>query len=113
MIIAGKGQGFTLTALPAGHTVGGAIWQVATPAEEHIIYAPDFNHQREAHLNAGSLDSCSPRPAVLICGAKVHPGSSLGCPSLLAEHLLPCWPHVQQPAARVTAGSGQSSCTDS
>ena len=68
---AGKGQGFTLTALAAGHTVGGSIWQIVTPAEEHIIYAPDFNHQREVHLNAGSLDGCSPRPAVLICGAKV------------------------------------------
>ena len=71
---AGRFQGFTLTALPAGHTVGGAIWQICTPAEESIIYAPDFNHQREAHLNAGALDSCNPRPAVLICGTKASSG---------------------------------------
>ena len=43
----GNGQGLTITALPAGHMIGGAIWKISKEGEEEIVYAVDYNHKKE------------------------------------------------------------------
>ncbi|KZT38353.1 hypothetical protein SISSUDRAFT_1021621 [Sistotremastrum suecicum HHB10207 ss-3] len=51
----GKCQGLTITAFAAGHTLGGAIWKIRSPSSGTIIYAVDFNHTRERHLDGTVL----------------------------------------------------------
>lgn len=48
----GKGQGITITALSAGHTLGGTAWRISVNnGEEEIYYAIDHNNKKERHLN--------------------------------------------------------------
>lgn len=61
----GKGHGLSITPLPAGHMIGGTIWKIVKDGEEEIVYAVDFNHKREIHLNGCSLEMVS-RPSLLI-----------------------------------------------
>ncbi|XP_030069856.1 cleavage and polyadenylation specificity factor subunit 2 [Microcaecilia unicolor] len=61
----GKGHGLSITPLPAGHMIGGTIWKIVKDGEEEIVYAVDFNHKREIHLNGCSLEMLS-RPSLLI-----------------------------------------------
>jgi cleavage and polyadenylation specificity factor subunit 2 len=61
----GKGYGVTLTPLPAGHMIGGTIWKIVKIGEEDIIYAVDFNHKKERHLNGCELERLQ-RPSLLI-----------------------------------------------
>ncbi|XP_055042237.1 cleavage and polyadenylation specificity factor subunit 2 [Misgurnus anguillicaudatus] len=61
----GKGHGLSITPLPAGHMIGGTIWKIVKDGEEEIVYAVDFNHKREIHLNGCSLETIS-RPSLLI-----------------------------------------------
>lgn len=64
----GKGYGLTITPLPAGHMVGGTIWKIVKAGEEDIIYANDFNHKKERHLNGCELEKLQ-RPSLLIIDA--------------------------------------------
>lgn len=64
----GKGYGVTLTPLPAGHMIGGTIWKITKVGEEDIIYAVDFNHKKERHLNGCELEKLQ-RPSLLITDA--------------------------------------------
>ncbi|XP_015120715.1 probable cleavage and polyadenylation specificity factor subunit 2 [Diachasma alloeum] len=64
----GKGYGVTLTPLPAGHMIGGTIWKIVKDGEEDIIYAVDFNHKKERHLNGCELERLQ-RPSLLITDA--------------------------------------------
>ncbi|KAI2797545.1 cleavage and polyadenylation specificity factor subunit 2 [Blomia tropicalis] len=64
-VLQGKGQGLTITPLPAGHMLGGTIWRIVKDGGEDIIYATDFNHKKERHLNGCVLDKIS-RPSLLI-----------------------------------------------
>jgi len=61
----GNGQGLTITPLPAGHMIGGAIWKISKEGEEEIVYAVDYNHRKERHLNSSNLTKIS-RPTLLI-----------------------------------------------
>ncbi|XP_050426265.1 probable cleavage and polyadenylation specificity factor subunit 2 [Adelges cooleyi] len=61
----GKGIGISVVALPAGHTVGGAIWKISKAGEEDIVYAVDFNQKKERHLNGSALEKLT-RPSLLI-----------------------------------------------
>ncbi|KAF8770815.1 Cleavage and polyadenylation specificity like protein [Argiope bruennichi] len=61
----GKGQGIAITPLPGGHMIGGAIWKIVKDGEEDIIYAVDFNHKKERHLNGCILETIN-RPSLLI-----------------------------------------------
>ncbi|XP_035228825.1 cleavage and polyadenylation specificity factor subunit 2-like, partial [Stegodyphus dumicola] len=61
----GKGQGITITPLPGGHMIGGTIWKIVKDGEEDIIYAVDFNHKKERHLNGCILETFN-RPSLLI-----------------------------------------------
>lgn len=54
-----------ITALPAGHMIGGAMWRITRHDEEDIIYAVDYNHKKERHLNGCSFDTIM-RPYLLI-----------------------------------------------
>jgi cleavage and polyadenylation specificity factor subunit 2 len=64
----GKGHGLTITAHAAGHMVGGAMWKIGKDEEEDIVYAIDYNHKKERHLDGALLESLS-RPHLLITGA--------------------------------------------
>jgi len=64
----GKGEGLAITPLPAGHMIGGAMWRIVKDGEEDVVYAVDFNHKRERHLNGCDLDKIS-RPSLLITDA--------------------------------------------
>lgn len=64
----GKGYGVTLTPLLAGHMIGGTIWKIVKVGEEDIIYAVDFNHKKERHLNGCELERLQ-RPSLLITDA--------------------------------------------
>lgn len=47
--------------------VGGTIWKIVKD-EEEIVYAIDYNHKKERHLNGCVLESIS-RPSLLITDA--------------------------------------------
>ncbi|XP_021378418.1 cleavage and polyadenylation specificity factor subunit 2-like [Mizuhopecten yessoensis] len=64
----GKGHGLQITPLPAGHMIGGTIWKIVKDGEEEIIYAADYNHKKERHLNGCVLESIS-RPSLMITDA--------------------------------------------
>jgi cleavage and polyadenylation specificity factor subunit 2 len=64
----GKGYGLTITPLPAGHMIGGTIWKIMKVGEEDIIYANDFNHKKERHLNGCELEKLQ-RPSLFITDA--------------------------------------------
>ncbi|CAD6991302.1 probable cleavage and polyadenylation specificity factor subunit 2 [Ceratitis capitata] len=64
----GKGYGITVTPLPAGHMIGGTIWKILKIGEEDIVYATDFNHKKERHLNGCELERLQ-RPSLLITDA--------------------------------------------
>lgn len=61
----GRGEGMTITPLPAGHMLGGTIWKIVKDGGEDFVYAPDVNHKKERHLNGCSMDKIS-RPSLLI-----------------------------------------------
>lgn len=64
----GKGYGITITPLAAGHMIGGTIWKILKIGEEDIVYATDFNHKKERHLNGCELEKMQ-RPSLLITDA--------------------------------------------
>ena len=52
----GKGQGLVITPLAAGHMIGGTIWKIVKDGEEDIVYAVDYNHKKERHLNGCDIE---------------------------------------------------------
>ena len=64
----GRGLGITVIPLPAGHMIGGTIWKIIKDGEEEIVYAMDFNHKRERHLN-GCNEENFRMPSLLIIDA--------------------------------------------
>ncbi|KAK9453333.1 beta-lactamase-like protein [Dipodascopsis uninucleata] len=75
--LTGKLNSLSVTPTNAGHTLGGTVWRL-TYGQEDVIYATDWNHAVERHLNSSSLltsrDHIS-RPTALICSAR--PGSGI------------------------------------
>lgn len=65
--MSGKGEGIVIAPHVAGHLLGGTIWKITKDGED-VIYAVDFNHRKERHLNGTVLESFV-RPAVLITDA--------------------------------------------
>lgn len=65
--MSGKGEGIVIAPLVAGHLLGGTTWRITKDGED-VIYAVDFNHRKERHLNGTVLESFV-RPAVLITDA--------------------------------------------
>lgn len=66
--LTGKGHGLRITPIPAGHCLGGTVWRIVAPGEEDIVYAPDFNHKKERHLNGCEIEKIM-RPSLLLLGA--------------------------------------------
>ncbi len=66
--LTGKGAGLTITPISAGHMIGGAMWRIVKEGEEDIVYAVDYNHKRERHLNGADVEKIS-RPSLLITDA--------------------------------------------
>lgn len=64
----GKGYGLSIVPMPAGHMLGGTMWKIMKMGEEDVIYAVDFNHKKERHLNGCDLDKVE-RPSLLITDA--------------------------------------------
>lgn len=56
-----------ISAIPAGHTAGGAIWRFKK-GDETVVYSPAFNHKRESHLD-GSPFELIQKPTLLITSA--------------------------------------------
>ncbi|KAF9577847.1 cleavage and polyadenylation specificity factor subunit 2, partial [Lunasporangiospora selenospora] len=52
--LTGKCKGITITASAAGHTVGGTVWRI-TKDTEAILYAVDYNHRKDKHLDGTVL----------------------------------------------------------
>lgn len=48
--------------------IGGTIWKIMKVGEEDIIYANDFNHKKERHLNGCELEKLQ-RPSLFITDA--------------------------------------------
>jgi cleavage and polyadenylation specificity factor subunit 2 len=65
--LSGRGGGITITSGLAGHSVGGAIWRI-TKGSEDVVYAVDFNHAKENHLD-GFLPDADRRTTILISNA--------------------------------------------
>ncbi|KAN0126510.1 Beta-lactamase-like protein [Russula decolorans] len=70
--LSGRCQGLTITPFNAGHTLGGTIWKIRSPAVGTIVYAVNMNHMRERHLDG----------TVLISGAGGAVFESLARPDL-------------------------------
>ena len=68
-IDSGKGAGLTITPFAAGHMIGGSIWRISTAVGEDIVYAVDYNHRKELHLNGTTLSNLFSRPALMIADA--------------------------------------------
>ncbi|GAV60143.1 Lactamase_B domain-containing protein/RMMBL domain-containing protein/Beta-Casp domain-containing protein/CPSF100_C domain-containing protein [Cephalotus follicularis] len=65
--LSGKGEGIVISPHVAGHLLGGTVWKITKDGED-VIYAVDFNHRKEKHLNGTVLESFV-RPAVLLTDA--------------------------------------------
>ncbi|XP_010550556.1 PREDICTED: cleavage and polyadenylation specificity factor subunit 2 isoform X2 [Tarenaya hassleriana] len=65
--LSGKGEGIVIAPHVAGHMLGSSIWKITKDGED-VIYAVDYNHRKERHLNGTGLQSFV-RPAVLITDA--------------------------------------------
>ena len=64
-----KCECLTITPLPAVNMIGGAMWKIVVKdGEEDIVYAVDFNHKRELHLNGADIDKII-RPSLLVTDA--------------------------------------------
>ncbi|KAF9395204.1 cleavage and polyadenylation specificity factor subunit 2 [Podila verticillata] len=81
--LTGKCKGITITAYAAGHTVGGTIWKISKDTES-ILYAVDYNHRKDKHLDPTVLlsrDGTTPNdfrlPSLMITDAfnagETHP----------------------------------------
>ncbi|KAF9996727.1 cleavage and polyadenylation specificity factor subunit 2, partial [Modicella reniformis] len=73
--LTGKCKGITITASSAGHTVGGTVWKISKDTES-ILYAVDYNHRKDKHLDGTVLlqpDGSAPqefqRPSLMITDA--------------------------------------------
>ncbi|GAB4814627.1 hypothetical protein N2152v2_001673 [Parachlorella kessleri] len=66
--LSGKGKGITITPLAAGHLLGGTLWRVSRDGDD-FVYAVDYNHRKERHLNGTVLDSAFCRPSLLVTDA--------------------------------------------
>lgn len=70
-----------ITPYNAGHSLGGTIWKIVR-SQAVILYAVDWNHTRDSHLNGaflqsdGSLLEPLSKPSLMICGTKISEISS-------------------------------------
>ena len=64
----------------SGHSVGGCVWRIVCEGAV-LLYAVDYNHSRERHLEGGLLEAFT-RPSLLIMDcASLSPAPSLSLPA--------------------------------
>lgn len=65
--LSGRCSGITITPFNSGRTIGGTVWKIKKLSEE-IVYAVDYNHRKERHLNGSALinNESLTRPTLLI-----------------------------------------------
>jgi cleavage and polyadenylation specificity factor subunit 2 len=74
--LTGKLKSVTLTAYKAGHTLGGTIWRLQYE-QESVLYAVDWNHTRDSHLDGALLEPNGQvidvlvKPSFMVCGSKM------------------------------------------
>ena len=67
-VLSGKAlEGITVRPHNAGHQIGGALWTIRKESE-HIVYAVDYNHAQDRHLDGTVLENVQ-RPSILITDA--------------------------------------------
>jgi len=67
IILSANGVQLDALCYSAGHMLGGALWHLKCETDE-IVYAVDYNHRKERHLNPSVLETLV-RPSVLITDA--------------------------------------------
>lgn len=82
MSISGRSQEISITAFNAGHSIGGTIWKIVDDLST-VIFAVDWNHSRDSHLNgaflepSGQINEQLVKPNVLVTSSYVSGGKSL------------------------------------
>jgi len=89
-LLSGKAEGITVSPHNAGHLIGGALWKITKESEE-IVYAVDYNHAQDRHLDGTVLVNL-PRPNILITDAytafdKPFPGGRKARENALLERV--------------------------
>lgn len=80
--IHGRTQELSITAFNAGHSLGGTVWKIMDDLST-VIFAVDWNHSRDSHLNGaflepnGQVNEQLMKPNVLITSSFVSGGKSL------------------------------------
>ena len=64
VILTGPGKGITIVPYAAGHSVGGCMWKLGKNTEE-FVYAVDFNHKKERHLDGINFEMLN-KPSILL-----------------------------------------------
>ncbi|KYR02534.1 Selenocysteine-specific elongation factor [Tieghemostelium lacteum] len=65
----GKGKGISITPYNAGHMIGGAIWKIQKESDT-VIYAINYNHKKEGHLDGINLTNDLIKPSLLITDSR-------------------------------------------
>ena len=79
---AGGGSGrLRISPHQSGHTVGGCVWRILRDSEV-LLYAVDYLHQKERHLDSGVLEAFT-RPSLLLMDCATLSASPLWAPSPL------------------------------
>lgn len=60
-----KLHSLTISAIPSGRTIGGAIWRIQCGSAE-VLYAMDANLRKEILLDGVNMDSLPTGPSVMI-----------------------------------------------
>ena len=64
VILSGLGKGISIVPLAAGHSIGACLWRLIKNNED-VVYAVDFNHKKERHLDGINLEALS-KPSLLV-----------------------------------------------
>lgn len=73
--------------------IGGSIWRISTAVGEDVVYAVDYNHRKELHLNSTALAGLFSRPALMIADADRQVAVNVMPLSALFTHT--AWVHVK------------------
>lgn len=82
LVFHGQLDSIQITAFNSGHTLGGTIWKISDSIDT-ILYAVDWNHARDGHLNGaflelnGLVSEQLTKPGLMITSSSVSSGTSL------------------------------------
>lgn len=69
---AAAAKSLSVTPFAAGHSVGAAVWRIRRNNNEDILYAVDFNHKKERHIDGVALEllTAAAKPSILIANSR-------------------------------------------